>query len=62
MVASTPLVRVSIAFVKNRALFAPNGASSSVMRRAGEVARQHDPVVDGDPVEVDREVERRASA
>ena len=55
---STPLVRVSIALVKKRALLAPNGASSSVIRGAGEVAGQHDAIVDRDAIVVDRDVER----
>ena len=50
-------VRVSIALVKKRALLAPNGASSAAIGGAVKIARQHDAVVDRDPVVVDAELE-----
>ena len=52
---------MSIALVKNRALLAPNGASSAAIGARGEVAGQHDPIVDRDAVVVDRDVQRRST-
>ena len=57
-ITSTPRVVVSIALVKKRAAVGAERAQQVGDRVAGEVVRQHDAIVDGDAVEVDREFQR----